>query len=96
MESGEDGYMNANFHKVPLKKKKYEAYRMKEESKHCSAPGSQVVTDFFFSPHLPGRRRKAFQFHSCLSCPLRQWVCWQEAAGCGTGALGVLRNGCSC
>lgn len=52
--------MNADVCKGPLKEK-YNVYSIKEEGKHCSAPGSQVLTDFFFfPPHLPVRKRKAF------------------------------------
>lgn len=56
-----------------LQKNLYRAVGIEEESKHCSAPGSQCKQIFF--PWVPGRKRKAFQ---CLPpCPLCQWG-WQR------------------
>lgn len=102
---GEQGYVSTPVYKLPPKKTPHGAVGIEEESKHCSAPGSQVQTDIFFFPWLPGRRREAFQ---CLPpCPLRQqgwhscrlgsgpWAglgCWGKALGTLQGMHGAQVN----
>lgn len=89
MGSGEDCYVNANVYEVPLEKKYvYKAYRVEEESKHCSAPGSQVLTDFF-SPSLTWQEKERVSvLFPAFHVPV--WhvaVAWEPWACCAMAAL---------
>lgn len=93
MES-EDSYVNANVYKAPLKKKMSKAYRMEEESKHCSAPGSQVPAVYSFSLSLTYLTGKGKRFSPVLPLvPLRQRALPQEPRPrCATAALATARG----
>lgn len=83
--------MNADVCKGPLKEK-YNVYSIKEEGKHCSAPGSQVLTDFFFfPPSLTCQEKEGILVPAflafCVSAGRKlQVVAWVLRAPCATAA----------
>lgn len=97
---GEQGYVNTRVYKLPPKTTPHGAVGIEEESKHCSAPGSQVQTDIFFSPgYLAGEGRHS---SACLRalCVSRAGTAagWARGRGQGWDAgerLWGLRRGCT-
>lgn len=84
--------MSANVYKLPPKKL-YKAAGIGEESKHCSAPGSQVQTDIFFSL-ATWQEKEAFQWLPpwAAGCALEPWALLARLPW--PGRAGMLGGGC--